>query len=33
VVITAIAGMLLSALGGYLARVLREREQARTQVG
>jgi asparagine N-glycosylation enzyme membrane subunit Stt3 len=31
-VVTAIAGMLLSALGGYLARVLREREQARTTV-
>jgi asparagine N-glycosylation enzyme membrane subunit Stt3 len=32
VVITAIAGMLLSALGGWLARVLREREQARATV-
>ncbi len=31
-VITAIAGMLLSALGGYLARVLREREQARASI-
>jgi hypothetical protein len=29
-VITAIAGMLLSALGGRLARAQREREQART---
>jgi len=28
-VITAIAGMLLSALGGWMARLLREREQAR----
>ncbi len=32
VVITAIAGMLLSATGGWLARVLREREQARASV-
>jgi asparagine N-glycosylation enzyme membrane subunit Stt3 len=32
VVITALAGMLLSALGGYLARVLRERERARATV-
>jgi hypothetical protein len=29
-VITAIAGMLLSALGGWLARQLRERERARS---
>jgi hypothetical protein len=31
-VITAIAGMLLSALGGRIARALREREQARGTV-
>jgi hypothetical protein len=31
-VITAIAGMLLSAAGGWLARVLREREQTRTTI-
>jgi hypothetical protein len=29
VVVTAIAGMLLTATGGWLARVLREREQTR----
>jgi hypothetical protein len=31
-VITAIAGMLLSAAGGWLARLLREREQTRTTI-
>ncbi len=31
-VVTAIAGMLLTATGGWLARILREREQARTTI-
>jgi hypothetical protein len=31
-VVTAIAGMLLSALGGWIARLLRERAQARATI-
>jgi hypothetical protein len=31
-VVTAIAGMLLSALGGWMARLLRERAQARATI-
>jgi len=32
VVVTAIAGMLLTATGGWIARLLREREQARATI-